>query len=96
MGKSFGVKESLELLEAIELGAISGIEIAKDGLGADDIPKALALLTHSEVLIKGFQGLGDIDDELKDLDQEELVKLGLASFSMIKKIAASIKKDTVA
>lgn len=89
------IKESLELLAAVELGAVAGIEIAKDGFGMDDLPKALALVKHSEVLIEGFKGLGEIGDEIKDLDQAELLELGVASFNVIKKIAAAIKASSV-
>lgn len=86
-----GLKESLELLKAIELIGVSGIEIAKDGLGADDIVKAVDLLKQINVIIEGVKGVGEIGGEIKDLDQEELIQLGLALFGSYKKIAEAAK-----
>ena len=91
-----GIKESLELLAAVELAAVAGIEIAKDGIGADDLPKALELFKHSEVLIEGVKGLALVDDEIKDLDQAELLQLGAVAFALVKKVAASVKSKEVA
>lgn len=90
--KQLGIKESLELIAGIELAAVSGIEIAKDGLGMDDIPKALELIKHSDVLIEAVKGIDQIDDEAKDLDDAELIQLGSKAYAMVKKIAAAAKK----
>jgi urease gamma subunit len=86
-----GLKESLELLKAIELIGVSGLEIAKDGLGVDDISKAVDLLKQINVIIEGVKGVGEIGAEIKDLDQEELIQLGLALFGSYKKIAEAAK-----
>lgn len=90
-----GIKESLELLAAIELGSVGIIDIAKDGIGADDIPKALDLVKKSDVFVEGVKGFNEIDDEVKDLDQAELIQLGSAAFVMIKKIIAATKPAQV-
>lgn len=90
-----GIKESLELLNGVEILAVASIEISKDGFGADDIAKALELVKKSDAIIEAFKGIDQLDDEIKDLDQAELIQLGVASFSLVKKIAASIKSKEV-
>lgn len=86
-----GIKETLEILASIELCSVAGIEIAKGGLGAEDIAPALELVKKSDVIIEGVKGLDLIDDEIKDLDQAELLQLGAAAFNMVKKIASAAK-----
>jgi hypothetical protein len=86
-----GLKESLELIKAIELLGVSGFDIAKDGLGVDDISKAVDLLKQINVIIEGIKGVGEISGEIKDLDQEELIQLGLSLFGCYKKIAEAAK-----
>jgi hypothetical protein len=89
--KQLGIKESLEMIAGIELASVSVIEIGKDGLGADDIPKGLELIQKSNVLIEAVKGFDMIDDEMKELDQAELIQLGAASYEMIKKIIKATK-----
>lgn len=89
------IKESLELLVAVEIVAVSGIEIAKDGIDFSDLSKVIELVKKSEVITAGVKGLDLIDDEIKDLDQAELMQLGLATFSMIKKIIVATKSEAV-
>lgn len=93
---SIGIKESLELLAGVELLGVSGIEIAKDGLDMSDVPKALELAKKSDVLVAAVKGLDQVDDEVKDLDQAELLQLGTAAFGMVKKIVAAAKKPVEA
>jgi hypothetical protein len=88
-----GIKESKELLAGVELAAVAGIEIAKDGLGVEDISKALELIKKSDVLIEAVKGIDGIDEEIKDLDQAELIELGTIAFSLVKKIVAASKEQ---
>ena len=88
---SLGIKESKELLAGIELAAVAGIEIAKDGLDVSDISKALELVKKSDVLIEAVKGIDGIDEEIKDLDQAELIELGTITFSLVKKIVSAAK-----
>lgn len=90
-----GIKESLELFAAIELLAISGIDIAKDGFDMSDISKVLELVKKSDVIISGVKDIDMLDDEVKDLDQAELMQLGVVAFAMIKKIIAEVKAAKV-
>lgn len=90
------LKETLELVKAIEVLGVAGVGIAKDGIGAEDIAPALALVQQASVLVEGFKGLGQVDDEVKDLDEQELVQLGLAAFGAYKKIREAAKAASVA
>lgn len=84
------MKETLELLKAIELVSVSSIEIAKGGLGADDIPKVLDLIKKFDVIVEGVKGLDLIDDEIKNIDQAKLIEAGVALFSTFKAIKAAV------
>lgn len=90
------MKETLELLAAIELLAVSGIAIAKDGVDASDISKVLELIKKFDVLVEGVKGIDLIDNEVKDIDQMELIALGTALFGTFKAIKAAVNKEVVA
>lgn len=90
-----GIKESKELLAGIEVLAVGGLDIAVDGISWDDAAKAIALAKQSDVIVEAVKGLDLIDDEIKDLDQAELLELGVAAFATVKAIAAAAKKLSV-
>jgi hypothetical protein len=90
---SVSIKESKELLAGIELLAISGIEIAKDGLDVSDIAKALELIKKIDVILEAVKGIDGLDEEIKDLDQAELIELGTIGFSLVKKIISASKEQ---
>lgn len=87
---SVGIKESKELLEGVELLAVSAKKIAKDGVSLADLPEAIELLKKLDVLVEAFKGLSNVDEEIKDLDQAELIELGSKVFSLVKALS---KKD---
>lgn len=82
-----GIKESKELLDGIKLLAVSAKKIAKDGVSLADLPEAIELLKKVDVLVEAVKGLDGLDEELKDLEQEELVELGLKVFSIVKAVS---------
>lgn len=82
-----GIKESKELLNGVELLAVSAKKIAKDGVSLADLPEAIELLKKVDILVEAVKGLESIDEELKDLEQEELVELGLKVFSIVKAVS---------
>lgn len=88
---SLGIKESLELLAAVEVAGVKGVEIVKaEGLAAK-AGKAVELAQKAEILVEGVKGLDLVDDEVKDLDQAELLQLGTAAFALVKKVVAAAK-----
>ena len=69
------MSELKELVKA--LGYVGGEihEIAKDGLGLEDLASIKDLIEHRELLIKGFDIKGDFKEHLEGLGVEELVAL---------------------
>lgn len=84
------IKESIELLNGIELIAVNGAKIAKDGINLSDLAYLVELAKNFEVLKNAYEGIDLIDDEIKELDEKELVELGLKAFSIIKNVKAAI------
>ena len=89
--KEFGIKESLELLDGLELVGVAGVKIAKGGLGVEDFAHVVELAKNSDKIVEAGKGLNLVDDEMKDLDEAELLKLGSKAFSMIKNIIKASK-----
>lgn len=90
------MKETLELIKALELVAVKGIEIAKGGIDATDISKALELIKQFDVIVEGVKGLDKIDDEVKAIDQAKLIEAGVAVFGLVKAIKEASAKADVA
>ena len=81
------LKETLELVKSIEILGKATKKILADGkVNFSDAPVALELIKEIEPIIEGFKGLNQLDDEVKDLDEQELVQLGLAVFNTYKSI----------
>ena len=80
------VKNTLEVIAAVELLGVAGKEIAKDGIAIDDLPKALELLKKYDVLVAAVDGIGEVVDEAKDIDSAEAVIIVTALMATIKKI----------
>ena len=86
------VKESLELLVAIEIIGIAVAKIVKDGkVNVEDLPAALELLNNFAKLIDGFKGVKEIPVEFKELSNEELLVLGAKGYDMVKNIIGAAK-----
>lgn len=82
------VKNILEVIAAIKLLAISGKEIAKDGVNIDDLPKALELLKKYEVILNAIDDVELVVDEAKDMDSTEAILVVTALMNAIKEIKA--------
>ena len=84
------IKNTLELLSAVEVLAIAGAKIAKDKkVNAEDLPAVIELVKKLDVVLEGIKDVGMIDDEIKDLDQSELITI----VSTIVMIAKSVKAE---
>ena len=83
------VKNTLEVIAAVELLGVAGKQIAKDGVAIDDLPKALELLKKYDVLVAAVDGIGEVVDEAKDIDSAEAVIIVTALMATIKKIKES-------
>jgi hypothetical protein len=81
------VKEIKELLKGLEVVGVAGVKIAADGkVSIEDLAHIVALAKQIDVLSAAVAGLGEIDDELKDLDQAEIIELVGAVFALVKAI----------
>lgn len=80
------IKETKELLEGIELIALNGAKIAKDGINISDLAYLVDLAKNFEKLKLAYEGIDLVDDELKDIDEKELIELGVFAFNLVRKV----------
>lgn len=84
------IKETKELLVALELAAKAIAKVSKDKkVSAEDLPVLIELASEFEKIVSGFSGLSAIPEELKDLDEAEVI----AIISQIYTIGKSIKAE---
>lgn len=89
--KELGIKESLEVIAAAKLVGVNVVAAAKDGIDMSDVQYAINIAKDSEKIVEAVKDVDLVDDEVKDLSQEELLQLGAAAFDMVKSIAAAAK-----
>lgn len=91
-----GIKETTELLVAVNKITLFLIKRLKDGAGLDDAMAIYAKLTTDEefkkVVFDAYDGVKAIPSEIKDLDYREVVQLLLAQINFIPLIIDEIKK----
>lgn len=80
------LKEVLELLKGVSFITCAVNKVVKDGVDVSDLSVLLELVKEHELLIAAFKDVKEIDDEVKDLDQAEIVELINAVFKMVKDI----------
>lgn len=86
--ESVGIKESMEMLDGVELLLVTAKKIFKDGeVNMDDLGPALEMLQEVKKVVSAVNGMNLIVKEAKDLDQAELVQLALK----IQKIVSAVK-----
>ena len=83
------VKNTLEVIEAVKIVGVAVKEIAKDGVGIDDLPKALELLKKYELILAAVNDVELVVDEAKDIDSDEAVLIVTSLMSAIKAIKES-------
>ena len=90
---SLDLKESLEMLKAIDLFLSSMQEALKDGkIDWKDTLIGLKLLNNFKVFAEAAKGAGLIPDELKDLDSKEIVILAQEIYPLLKKVKEIVLK----
>lgn len=93
MEKKNDIKEIMEILDVVELLAVSGGKVAADGkVGVDDLGVLVSLLSEAGKFADAFTNLKDIPSEAKDLDEEELVALALKVFGIVRKVKDELAK----
>jgi hypothetical protein len=82
---SKGIKESKELIEALGKLVSAGKKVAEDGkVDLSDLKHVVDLAKEYDVIVEGFKGVKEIDDEIKDLDLVEAQELLVQIFSVLK------------
>jgi hypothetical protein len=80
------IKNILEILEAIKTGALPVKKALKDGLDASDIGALLELVKSYQVFLDAVEGIGEIGEEIKDLESAEAIIIASKVFEIIKAI----------
>lgn len=87
-----GTKEVEEIFKALEVVGDFSAKIFADGQvnGADFI-HAIDLVKNAQVFIDAADGIDKVEDELKDLDEAEMVRLFMIAYKIGKKVVAAVK-----
>jgi hypothetical protein len=80
------LKGTLEAIAAIKLLGVEAKKIAKDGVSLADLPEAIELIKHIDVLVAAVKDINEIPAEIKAIDQAELIELGSALFDVFQSI----------
>ncbi len=90
--ESVGVKETLEVLKAVELVAVSVAEVFKDGkVTIADLPTLANLAKNSQIVAAGIEGADKVPTEIKDLSQEEIIQIVGAAYALVAAVKAAGK-----
>ena len=82
-----GIKETLELLEGLKVVGVTGAKVFEDKkINLEDLPKLVELGQNFSVLKDAVEGIKDVDDELKELDQQEIMQIVSKVFELVKAI----------
>ena len=85
-----GIKELSELLVAIEVVAVAVKKVMKDGkVDLSDASIVIELGSNFQMLAEATMGLGELPEEVMDIDAQEAVALVAILYSMAKKVQAA-------
>lgn len=85
------IAETLELLQGLEIAAKAIAKISKDRkINAEDLPVLVELASEFEVLVKAFSNLEEVPEELKDLDEQEVIAIITKVYSIGKSVKAEL------
>lgn len=73
--EEIGITNVMEILSAIELLSVSGVKIAKDGIGLDDLSELINVLKNYNMLKAAVEGAKESFKELSNLDQAEALQI---------------------
>lgn len=89
MNGAMGIKETLELLEALKLLALKASEVLEDGkVNLKDLPSLFDLVKKASQLKTGVDGAELVAKEVKDLSQEEAALLLAKVYEIVSAIKA--------
>lgn len=83
--KQYTVKNTVEILNGLEVMAKFAGEVAADGkVGADDLIHLIDVAKNFDVLKEAVEGADETKEELKDLDQAEILEIIAAAQKVYK------------
>lgn len=85
--KQMGIEETKDVLQALEAVGVKSA-VLKDGFQLKDITTLTGIVSP---VVDAIKGVGDVDDELKDLSQAELAALGSTTISVVQNIVKAWK-----
>ena len=86
------IKNLLELLTAVELLAVTGAKVAKDKeVNKDDLVHVVTLAKNFELIANAVKDVDQLDEELKDLDEAELIAIVSKLFMIVKAVKAELE-----
>ena len=83
------IKNIIEVLEAIKVGAVPVKKALADGLDAADLGALLELVKNYQVFLDAVEGIADIGEEIKDIESAEAVIIASKVFEVIKAIKSA-------
>lgn len=87
------IKETKEVFAVLEVLTNFTEKVFADGqVNGSDFVHILSLLKDVKVFSDAYGNISDVDDELKDLDEAELIELGLLAYSLVKKVVKAVHK----
>jgi len=93
---STGIKETVEVIEALALITVFLTRRIKDGIGADDamalMQKIMSDPEFLAVFTRAVDGINEIPNELSDLNFDESITLGILGLSFIKDVVNTLSE----
>lgn len=90
--KEKSIKEITEILDALELTVnTAGVIMADGEINFSDIPTALKLVNNYETFLNAVKGSSGAIGEAKDLDESEMMAIGLRLFKIISGVKDIVK-----
>lgn len=83
------VKNIIEVLDAVEAVAIPVKQALKDGLDISDLAKLLEIVKKHEVILAAIDNIGDISEEIKDIEATEAAIIAAKVIALIKALKAA-------
>ena len=89
------IKETMEIFEYAHKMLDSLITKKQDDGKIDTAEIAMSFAANLPSGIRAYMGSGDVDDELKDLDDEEMMKLAMEGSKLAKKVLSLLMKPVL-
>lgn len=84
-----GIKETMELVDAVEKLTLDAMDALKDGVDLTDLNVLFANLTPLQTAL---EGIDKIDDEMGELDIEEIKQLVSRATGLVFNIISKVKE----